>query len=100
MALRIHKKGQGSIARLLAGGIAAVTCYFLGAEAFKLVSKFMGAREGIGIGIGVIVCVASVLVCAQYLLRNPKSVDYLIETELEMRKVNCRPGRKSSPRQA
>ena len=88
MALKIYKKGQGSIARLLAGGIAAVVCYRLGNEAFELLSKYMGVSEGIGIGMGVIVCVASVLLCGNYLLRKPKSVDYLIETELEMRKVN------------
>jgi preprotein translocase subunit SecE len=88
MALTIYKKGQGSVARFIAGSVAVVFSYFLGAEAHLVLTKFMGADDWVGISLGVVVCVAIGLLLAHYVLRDPRTVDYLIETELEMRKVN------------
>jgi preprotein translocase subunit SecE len=88
MALSIYKKGQGSVARFVAGSAAIVFSYFLGAEVHLVLTKFMGLPDGVGIGLGVVACAASAVWLAHYVLWNPRTVDYLIETELEMRKVN------------
>ncbi|MDA0836706.1 MAG: preprotein translocase subunit SecE [Planctomycetota bacterium] len=88
MFINIHKKDQGLVARLLAIATATIFCYFLGVEVHIFLHKFFGASEGTGMTLGVISCVGVFLVCAHYIGRYPKTVDYLIETETEMRKVN------------
>lgn len=88
MAVAIHKKGQGTVARMLSGALGAVFSYFLGVEVHKFFTKFMGLPDGAGIALGLAGCVGCALAWAHYTLRSPGSVDYLIETELEMRKVN------------
>ncbi|MBI2193217.1 MAG: preprotein translocase subunit SecE [Planctomycetes bacterium] len=88
MALSIYKKDQGSLARLIGGGIAAVFSYFFGLEIHTFLTKFMGAPEAVGIALGMIGFASSAAIAIYYLALCPKTVDYLIETESEMRKVN------------
>ncbi|MDP6118709.1 MAG: preprotein translocase subunit SecE [Planctomycetota bacterium] len=88
MFINIHKKGQGMVARLAAITIATLFSYFLGVEVHIFLHKFFGASEGLGMTLGVVSCVTVFLFCAHYIGRYPKTVDYLIETETEMRKVN------------
>lgn len=88
MTWSIYKKGQGNIARLFGSGIAAVSSYLLGVEIHTFWTKFMGAPEALGVTLGVLGFCASAAAAVYLLALWPKTVDYLIETELEMRKVN------------
>tara|TARA_B100001013_G_C24607069_1_gene441491 strand:+ start:1023 stop:1418 length:396 start_codon:yes stop_codon:yes gene_type:complete len=88
MVLNVHKTGQGTIARLIGGAIGAILAYFGGQQLYIFLVKFMYAPEAWGIAIGVLGFLGLAWLSIYYLLINPKTSDYLIETELEMRKVN------------
>jgi preprotein translocase subunit SecE len=88
MTLSIHKKGQGNIARLTGGTIAAAFCFFAGKEIHVFLTKYMNAPEVVGVVAGCLVFAGCAALGIYYLAISPKAVDYLIETEVEMRKVN------------
>ena len=88
MALKIYKKGQGPIARLIAGSMGTVFAYYAGREAYVFLVEYMEVREAIGIFIGAVIFAVFGALTVHYVLLNPDTSDYLIETEAEMRKVN------------
>lgn len=97
MALELYKKGQGNTARACAYGIGALLIGFGAIRLFATVN-----RPGVGVlspdlpvigalSIAKVVAFAvgvAGLLGLHYVLNRPKSVDLLIETEAEMRRVS------------
>lgn len=97
--LEFYKKGQGSIARLLAlvssgllvvwGGYA-LWVTLQGTGAAKMLS-FEVPHVGLKINLALIIAVAVVVLAwvgTVWVLNRPRSVDLLVETESEMRKIS------------
>ena len=97
MALELHKKGQGTIARASAYAIGAL---LIGFGAIRLFAFYNEPGQGVLTGnipvlgpltimkvVAFAVGVAGVI-ALHYVLNRPKSVDLLIETEAEMRRVS------------
>jgi preprotein translocase subunit SecE len=97
MALELYKKGQGTLARSIAYGIAAGLIIF---GALRLYASLGGpfneilAQDVAMIGditvrkVLAIVVALGGLVLLHVVLNRPQSVDMLIDTEQEMRKVS------------
>jgi preprotein translocase SecE subunit len=97
--LEFYKKGQGSISRLLAlisGGLLivwggyALWVKLQGTGAAKVFS-FEVPHVGLDINLALVISVVVVVVGwigLVWILNRPRSVDLLIETESEMRKVS------------
>ena len=97
--LEFYKKGQGSISRLLAlvsGGLLIIWGGYalwvkLQGTSLIEVFSFQVPHVGLDINLTLIISVAVVLLGVSglvWLLNRPRSVDLLVETESEMRKIS------------
>lgn len=97
MGIEIHKKGQGTLARSTAYGIGAALILFGALRLFATINRpgqnvlvdglpVLGALTVYKV-IAVVVAVAA-LFALHWLFNKPRTVDLLIETETEMRKVS------------
>lgn len=97
MSLEIYRKGQGSVARWIAYGIAGALVVF---GAFRLYAninrpgRFVWVEDLPLLGSLSLFKVVAVAVCllgflaVHWALNRPKTTDLLIDTETEMRKVS------------
>ncbi len=97
MALELYKKGQGNTARASAYAIGAL---LIGFGAIRLFATYN--EPGVGVLISSVPVIGAVTISKvvafavgiagviglHYVLNRPKSVDLLIETEAEMRRVS------------
>ena len=97
MSLEIHKKGQGTIARSSAYVIAAFLIVFgairlyatLGGPFLEVLAPSLPIIGDVSVRKVVALLVAiGALFALHVLLNRPRSVDLMIETEQEMRKVS------------
>lgn len=98
--LEFYKKGQGSIGRLLAlisGGLLilwgghSLWVTLQGSEFFATTLRFHVPHVGLEINLGLVTAVLVVVVAwaaLAWFLNRARSVDLLVETESEMRKVS------------
>jgi preprotein translocase SecE subunit len=97
MGLEINKKGQGTFARLTAYAIGALLVLFGAWSLYATINRpgrfplaenvpLLGTITGFQV-IALVVAAAG-LVGLHWVLNKPKSVDLMIETEQEMKKVS------------
>jgi preprotein translocase SecE subunit len=97
MALELYKKGQGTLARSIAYGMAAGLIIFgairlyarLGGPFNEILAQDVPVIGDITVRLVLAIVVAlGGLVALHVVLNRPQAVDLLIETEQEMRKVS------------